>query len=105
MRTNRIVRTVPTAGVNPGAPADDRAATRRIVAQREGFLMRIRICGWALLVILVATPARAGLVISQVYGGGGNSAATYKNDFIELFNNSNVSISLVGDSVQYAATT
>ncbi len=27
-----------------------------------------------------------GVVISQVYGGGGNSGATYKNDFIELFN-------------------
>ncbi|MCB9105561.1 MAG: hypothetical protein H6633_15180 [Anaerolineales bacterium] len=26
------------------------------------------------------------LVISQVYGGGGNSGATYTNDFIELFN-------------------
>ncbi|MGI9066076.1 MAG: hypothetical protein ACR2HX_06695 [Pyrinomonadaceae bacterium] len=26
------------------------------------------------------------IVISQVYGGGGNSGATLKNDFIELFN-------------------
>ena len=26
------------------------------------------------------------VVISQVYGGGGNSGATYKNDFIEIFN-------------------
>ncbi|MEQ1530867.1 MAG: hypothetical protein ABL925_16240, partial [Methylococcales bacterium] len=26
------------------------------------------------------------IVISQVYGGGGNTGATYKNDFIELFN-------------------
>ena len=28
----------------------------------------------------------ADLVISQVYGGGGNSGSKYKNDFIELFN-------------------
>jgi len=26
------------------------------------------------------------VVISQVYGGGGNTGATFKNDFIELFN-------------------
>ena len=26
------------------------------------------------------------LVISQVYGGGGNSGATYTNDFVELVN-------------------
>ncbi len=26
--------------------------------------------------------------ISQVYGGGGNAGAPYKNDFIELFNRS-----------------
>ena len=26
------------------------------------------------------------VVISQVYGGGGNSGATYTNDFIELYN-------------------
>src|SRR5215210_3245976 len=26
------------------------------------------------------------IVISQVYGGGGNTSATYKNDFIELYN-------------------
>jgi len=28
--------------------------------------------------------ASTGIVISQVYGGGGNSGATFKNDFIEL---------------------
>ena len=26
------------------------------------------------------------IVISQVYGGGGNASATYTHDFIELFN-------------------
>ena len=47
----------------------------------------------------------AGLVISQVYGGGGNSGATYKNDFIELLNASSETINLAGDSVQYASST
>ncbi|HEX7977381.1 MAG TPA: DNA/RNA non-specific endonuclease, partial [Gemmatimonadaceae bacterium] len=43
------------------------------------------------------------LVISQVYGGGGNSGATLKNDFIELFNPGGASVSVDGWSVQYAS--
>src|SRR5436305_13521353 len=46
----------------------------------------------------------AGVVISQVYGGGGNSGATLKNDFIELFNRGTVAVNVSGWSVQYAAT-
>ncbi|MEQ1528099.1 MAG: ExeM/NucH family extracellular endonuclease, partial [Methylococcales bacterium] len=45
------------------------------------------------------------IVISQVYGGGGNTGATYKNDFIELFNRGNSPVSLNGLSVQYASST
>ena len=45
------------------------------------------------------------LVISQVYGGGGNSGAPYTNDFIEIFNRGNVAVNLNGLSVQYAAAT
>jgi uncharacterized protein len=47
----------------------------------------------------------AGAVISQVYGGGGNSGATLTNDFIELFNPTNADIPLTGASVQYASAT
>jgi predicted extracellular nuclease len=43
------------------------------------------------------------LVISQVYGGGGNSGATYTHDFIELFNRGSSPVSLSGWSVQYAS--
>ena len=35
---------------------------------------------------------------------GGNSGATLKNDFIELFNRSTEPLSLAGWSVQYAST-
>jgi len=41
------------------------------------------------------------IVINQVYGGGGNSDAYYKNDFIELYNNESTPVSLAGWSVQY----
>ncbi len=45
------------------------------------------------------------VVISQVYGGGGNSGATYKNDFVELFNRGDAAASLSGWSIQYASAT
>jgi hypothetical protein len=38
--------------------------------------------------------------ISQVYGGGGNSGATYTNDFIELYNAGSTPVSIDGWSVQ-----
>jgi len=45
------------------------------------------------------------LVLSQVYGGGGNSGATYTHDFIELFNRGFTSVPLDGMSLQYGSTT
>ena len=45
------------------------------------------------------------VVISEVYGGGGNSGATLKNDFIELYNPTESDINLEGWKVQYAAKT
>jgi predicted extracellular nuclease len=47
--------------------------------------------------------AASPVVISQVYGGGGNSGATLKNDFIELFNRSGDPVNVGGWSVQYAS--
>ncbi len=57
----------------------------------------------ALLLAGFAYAASPNVVISQVYGGGGNSGATLKNDFIELFNRGAATIDLSGWSVQYAA--
>jgi len=47
----------------------------------------------------------APVVISQVYGGGGGSGATLRQDFIELFNRTDQPIDLSGWSIQYATTT
>ena len=52
-------------------------------------------------------PAQAppsDVVISQIYGGGGNSGATYHNDYIELYNRGVASVDLSGWSVQYASS-
>jgi hypothetical protein len=45
------------------------------------------------------------VVISQVYGGGGNSGAQYTHDFIELHNRGAVAVDLSTWSVQYASAT
>lgn len=50
------------------------------------------------------TNAADHIVISEVYGGGGNSGATLKNDFIELYNPTDQAVSLDGWSVQYASS-
>nr|WP_238438882.1 lamin tail domain-containing protein [Frankia nepalensis] len=54
----------------------------------------------------IPAPANAlstDVVISAVYGGGGNSGATIKNDFIELANLTSSPIDVSGWSVQYAS--
>jgi predicted extracellular nuclease len=50
-----------------------------------------------------ATAASSDIVISEVYGGGGNSGATYTHDFIELHNTGTAPVDLTGWSVQYAS--
>ncbi len=45
------------------------------------------------------------VVISEVYGGGGNTGATLKQDFIELYNRGAAEVSVEGWSVQYASST
>ena len=57
------------------------------------------------MALALTAPAQAAVVISQVYGGGGNSGATLQHDFIEIFNNGSAAESIGGWSVQYAAAT
>ncbi|WP_394289439.1 lamin tail domain-containing protein, partial [Microbacterium sp.] len=52
-----------------------------------------------------AVDAESTLVISEVYGGGGNSGAPLSRDFIELANTGDESVDLTGYSVQYASAT
>src|SRR5262245_44776965 len=61
----------------------------------------------ALAPSLVPTPSGASLnvVISQVYGGGGNTSAPFTHDFIELHNLSDTAVSVDGWSLQYASAT
>jgi DNA/RNA endonuclease G (NUC1) len=59
--------------------------------------------GPATITIIVQPESLSHVVISQVYGGGGNSGATLTHDFIELYNPTASPVSLDGWSVQYAS--
>lgn len=48
---------------------------------------------------------QAPVVISQVYGGGGEAGALFNADFVEIFNRGPAPVSLDGWSVQYAVAT
>ncbi len=48
-----------------------------------------------------AAPDGSGLVISEVFGGGGNSGAPYANDFVELANPTGAPIDLEGLALEY----
>ncbi|WP_194540523.1 5'-nucleotidase C-terminal domain-containing protein [Paenibacillus sp. JZ16] len=52
-----------------------------------------------------ASPRHDQVVISQVYGGGGNSGASFTHDFIELFNPTSSPVDLTGWKVRYASAT
>lgn len=53
--------------------------------------------------LLAVSSLPAQVVISQVYGGGGNNGALLKNDYVELFNRSAIPVDFSGWSLQYAS--
>lgn len=53
----------------------------------------------------LAAASTSGVVISQVYGAGGNTGAILKQDYVELFNAGAAPVSLAGWSIQYASAT
>jgi hypothetical protein len=57
------------------------------------------------LLFLTAPALAQEVVISQVYGGGGNAGAAYRNDYVQLFNRGATSVALSGWTVQYASAT
>ncbi|GAB3590073.1 endonuclease/exonuclease/phosphatase family protein [Angustibacter peucedani] len=52
-----------------------------------------------------AQAVSTSVVISQVYGGGGNAGATYTNDFVQLFNAASTPVDLSGWTVKYFSAT
>ena len=79
------------------------AARRRLgPALMVGAMLALALTG------LTAPPAAAvstSIVVSQVYGGGGNTGAPFTHDFIELFNRGTSPASVDGWSLQYTSAT
>jgi predicted extracellular nuclease len=75
----------------------------------KAFSLRLALCLLLLCSFLLVSPpapvkaSANGIVISQIYGGGGNAGSTFKNDFIEIFNADGATVNLSGWSVQYAS--
>lgn len=94
------VATVDNTGKVTGVSANDTPVTLTATVTAGGITRTATTS-----VTVTAPPSSGYLVISQVYGGGGNSGATLTNDFIELYNPTDATISLAGWSVQYASAT
>ncbi len=68
-------------------------------------MSRVLLLAFVAALLLFPTAAGAGasgVVVSQIYGGGGNAGATFRNDFVELFNGGSGTADLSGWTVQYA---
>lgn len=48
--------------------------------------------------------SNGSVVISQIYGGGGNNGATWKYDFVELYNRSSSTVDISSWALQYSLT-
>lgn len=97
-------RTPPPVQEQESPSTAPRSSGRRIAALIAVSATALAGVGAAPLAASAAVSPDAAIVISEVYGGGGNSGATYKNDFIELLNTSDAAVSVDGWSVQYAST-
>ena len=62
----------------------------------------IALCATLLLVAGGAQGASSDVVVSQVYAGGGNSGASFTNDYVELLNRGSSAVDVSGWTVQYA---
>ena len=86
---------------NMGSPVQLRPPRSRGVRHGGSALLQ----GGLVLLVSAQTLFAAEIVISQIYGGGGNSGASYLNDFVELFNRGTNPVNVSGWSVQYASAT
>lgn len=56
-----------------------------------------------LFIFSILSVKSQSVVISQIYGGGGNASAPYQNDFVEIFNATSGTVSINNWSIQYAS--
>src|ERR671930_572959 len=76
-----------TGSTRPGGPRLIDLRAMRAEEPRAGGMLAVLVI---VAMLVAAAPASAapstGLVVNEVYGAGGNSGATYTNDFVEIAN-------------------
>jgi hypothetical protein len=68
-------------------------------------MSRVLLLAFLAALLLFPIAARAGasdVVVSQIYGGGGNAGAIFRNDYVEIFNAGSAAVDLSAWTVQYA---
>lgn len=75
---------------------------RRLLA--SSLTASLAVAGAALGLPASAAPSTT-VLISEVYGGGGNAGATLTHDFVELYNAGTTPVDLTGWSVRYSSAT
>lgn len=78
---------------------------KNIVKLLLAFVVLTALAGSSAGGIQQARAVSSSIVISQIYGGGGNAGSTYTNDYIEIFNLGTSTVNLSGWSIQYAGAT
>lgn len=108
MRT-RTLQALNVAITGADVGVHEKARTAGLGGSMLAGSMQVKPILLSVLLALAATslPANAaGLVISQIYGAGGNAAASpYRNDYVEIFNAGATAVNLSAYSVQYASAT
>lgn len=61
--------------------------------------------GTYLLDLNIKRTSSTDVIITQVYGGGGNSGAVYKSDFVEFYNSSSIDVDISGWTLYYLGAT
>lgn len=78
-------------------------ATKDIFGENSSHYTAVKDAWDAVGVLLSNTSPN--VIITQVYGGGGNSGAIYKSDFVELYNTTNSDINISGWNLYYLGAT
>jgi len=81
-----------------------RPARARHTSRTPRLLAAVSASALLVTALAVATPAVAAggsVLVSEVYGGGGNSGATWRSDFVELSNPTASAVDLTGWQVAY----
>ena len=100
MYSNTDIHDIPNEDVtwtfNPAAPNSTSITSVEVTATYEGI-------SDSKVINVTVTEKVSTVVISEVYGGGGNSGSLYRNDFVELYNNTDINIDISGWTVHYAS--